>query len=84
MCLAVPMEITEIQGETATCVLEDVSLKASIALVPHAKVGDWVIVHAGFAIEILDEKEALETLKLFEEIGEAYKAQGGNRDRNVH
>jgi len=77
MCLAVPMEITAIEGRTATCTVEGVSVSCSLALVPHARVGDWAIVHAGFAIEILDEAEARETVKLFEEIEEAYKESIG-------
>jgi hydrogenase expression/formation protein HypC len=77
MCLAVPMEITSIDGDMAICLLDGVTVKASIALVPNAKVGDWAIVHAGFAIEILDEAEALETVKLFQEIEEAYRAGTG-------
>jgi len=77
MCLAIPMEIKSIDGDTATCEMDGVRVNASVALVPHAKVGDYAIIHAGFAIEILDEKEALETLKLFSEIEEAY-GRGGN------
>ena len=73
MCLAIPMEITAIEGDIATCAVDGVSVKASISLVPHAKVGDWAIVHAGFAIEILDEAEARETLRLFEEIEAVYR-----------
>jgi len=57
----------------ATCTVDGISVKASISLVPHAKVGDWAIVHAGFAIELLDEAEARETLRLFEEIEAAYR-----------
>jgi hydrogenase expression/formation protein HypC len=66
------MEITAIDGSMATCTIDNVSLKCSVSLVPHAKVGDWAIVHAGFAIELLDEEEARETVKLFEEIEQAY------------
>ncbi len=73
MCLAIPMEITEIDGDMAVCSVDSVSVRASIALVPHAKLGDWAIVHAGFAIELLDEKEAMETIGLFEEIERAYQ-----------
>lgn len=73
MCLAIPMEITEVDGDTATCAVDSVTLRASLALVPDAKVGDWAIVHAGFAIEILDEAEARETIRLFEEIERAYQ-----------
>jgi hydrogenase expression/formation protein HypC len=77
MCLAIPMEIKSIYGDTATCEMDGVRVNVSVALVPHARVGDYAIIHAGFAIEILDEKEALETLKLFSEIEEAY-GRGGN------
>ena len=67
------MEIISIEDDTATCSVEGVSVKASVSLVPHAKVGDWAIVHAGFAIELLDEKEARETIRLFDEIEQAYR-----------
>jgi hydrogenase expression/formation protein HypC len=76
------MEIVEIDGDTATCTIDTVSVKASVALVPHAKVGDWAIIHAGFAIEIMNEKEAKETLRLFEEIEQAYRqTQEDNRNK---
>jgi hydrogenase expression/formation protein HypC len=74
------MEITAIEGDRATCVLDNVMLQCSVALVSQAKVGDWAIVHAGFAIEILDEVEARETVRLFEEIEEAYR--GGSTGKN--
>jgi hydrogenase expression/formation protein HypC len=74
------MEITAIEDGRATCVLDNVTLQCSVALVPQAKVGDWAIVHAGFAIEILDEAEARETVRLFEEIEEAYR--GGSTGKN--
>ena len=69
------MEIKSIDGDMATCEMNGVSLNTSISLVPMAKIGDYAIIHAGFAIELLDEKEAMETLKLFEEIEEAYRAE---------
>jgi len=72
MCLAIPMEIKSIDGDMATCEMGGVSVNASVVLVPDAKVGDYAIVHAGLAIEILDEKEAMETLKLFKEITQAF------------
>ncbi len=78
MCLAIPMEITSIEDDTAVCAVDGVSLKASLALVPHAKVGDWAIVHAGFAIELLDEHEARETIRIFEEIERAYSETRGD------
>ena len=72
MCLAIPMEITEIDGDTAICRLDGVSVSASLSLVPDAKVGDYAVIHAGFAIQILDEEEARETIGLFNQLEEAY------------
>jgi hydrogenase expression/formation protein HypC len=72
MCLAIPMEIVAIENEMATCAIDGISVNASVALVPHAKIGDWAIVHAGFAIELLDEEEALKTIELFNEIEASY------------
>jgi hydrogenase expression/formation protein HypC len=68
MCLAVPMRIESIEGSTARLEADGVRQNANIELVPGAKIGDYVIVHAGFAIQILDLKEARERLKLFEEL----------------
>ena len=49
--------------------IADVERTISLALTPDARVGDYVIVHTGFAISVLDEQEALETLQLFAEMG---------------
>lgn len=68
MCLAVPMRIARIDGTMALTELEGVTRRASVMLVPQAKVGDYVLVHAGCAITVLDEADAQETLRLFEEI----------------
>jgi len=46
-------------------------VKANFSLVPQARLGDWVIVHAGFAISVMDEQEARETLQLFKEMADA-------------
>lgn len=69
MCLAVPMRISRIDGRIATVEHAGLSQEAALDFVPAAKVGDYVLVHAGFAISVLDEAEARETLKLFEEMG---------------
>jgi hydrogenase expression/formation protein HypC len=69
MCLAVPAEVKEIDGHEA--VLDygsGVMRRANISLLEDLKVGDYVMVHVGFAIQKLDREEALETLKLWEEI----------------
>jgi hydrogenase expression/formation protein HypC len=69
MCLALPMRITAVDGALATIASEGLEQRASLMLVPDAKVGDYVLVHAGFAISVLDEDEANETLALLREIG---------------
>ncbi len=61
MCLAVPAKVIDKAGDEATLDLQGNRLKASLVLTPEAQVGDWVLVHAGFAISQLDEKDALET-----------------------
>lgn len=67
MCLAVPAEIKSIDGHSATVDYGGVSRKANISLV-EAKVGDYVIVHAGYAIQVLDREEAEKTLEIFKEM----------------
>jgi len=69
VCLAVPGKIIEIEGKKAKVDYGGIKREVDISLV-NAKEGDYVIVHAGFAIQVLDEKNAIETLKLFEEIFE--------------
>jgi hydrogenase expression/formation protein HypC len=70
MCLGIPVQIKEIKGDSGIVELSGVQREASLILVPQAKVGDWVILHAGFAIQILDEAEAKETLRLLEELAQ--------------
>ncbi|MEM2891590.1 MAG: HypC/HybG/HupF family hydrogenase formation chaperone [Thermoplasmata archaeon] len=67
MCLAVPALVKSIDGQTATVDYGGLTRKANISLV-EAKVGDYVIVHAGYAIEVLDREEAEKTLELFREM----------------
>ena len=62
MCLAVPSKIIEINDTVATVDVDGVTREASILLLEDAKIGDYVIVHAGFAISKLDEESALQTL----------------------
>jgi hydrogenase expression/formation protein HypC len=68
MCLAVPAKILEITGDKATADFGGVKREIMVNLLANVKVGDYVIVHTGYAIETLDETEALETLKLWKEI----------------
>ncbi len=69
MCLAVPSRIIEVDASGAGQVdYQGTSIRVDFTLIPDAKSGDWVIVHAGFAISRLDEKEARATLKLLREV----------------
>ncbi len=61
MCLAVPAQVTERNGDEAVVDLQGSRLRISVLLTPEAGVGDWVLVHAGFAITQLDEAAARET-----------------------
>jgi len=68
MCLAVPGKIISVKDNNAEADFSGVKRAVSLDLVPAAKCGDYVLVHAGFAIQVLEPKEAEETLKLFAEI----------------
>lgn len=68
MCLAVPGKVIEIQDMIATVEISGVTRKISVMLLPETKVGDFVLVHAGFAIQAIDEEEAKITLELFKEL----------------
>lgn len=71
MCLAIPAKITELKDDNMAEVdILGVTREASIDLTPAAKVGDYVLVHAGFAIEIVDPEFAEETLDLIREFPE--------------
>jgi len=71
MCLAIPTKILSIQGDNATIELGGMQREVSLMLLEDASVGDWVIIHAGFAIEKLSEEDAQQTLALLRDIMEA-------------
>lgn len=75
MCLGIPGKIIKIKGKMAIVDFGGVEKEAIIALLDDVKVGDYVIVHAGYAIEKLRPEEAEETLKLLREIS-AYFSEG--------
>ena len=68
MCLGVPMKVLSVEGDMARVEMGGVVRQASIALVEGVEVGHYVIVHAGYAIERLDEEEAQKTLELLREM----------------
>ena len=80
MCLAVPGKIIELDGVTARVDFGGVTREANVTLVPEAAVDSYVLVHAGFAIQVLNEAEAEETLSLFRQMAEALDDDGPSSD----
>jgi hydrogenase expression/formation protein HypC len=68
MCLAIPAEVISIKDDKAILDIGGAQREASLVLLDEVKVGDYVIVHAGFAIQRMDREAALETLKLLREM----------------
>ncbi len=68
MCLAIPVRIKSINGTEAEVEIGGITRKTSLMLTPEARVGDYVLLHAGYAINILDQAEAEETLAIFAEM----------------
>jgi len=68
MCLAVPVKVVSVAGDAAEVDVGGNRVRADLSLVEGVEVGDYVILHAGFAIQKYDPAEAEETLKLFDEI----------------
>jgi hydrogenase expression/formation protein HypC len=71
MCLSIPSLIKTIKGHQAVVDIEGVTRDVSLQLTPEAKVGDYVLLHTGYAISIIDATEAEETLKILREMSEA-------------
>jgi hydrogenase expression/formation protein HypC len=71
MCLAIPALVTSVEGMEAEVEVGGVSRRASIMLTPEVKAGDYVLLHTGYAITVVDEEEAQETLEMFREMAEA-------------
>ena len=67
MCIAVPGKILSVDGVAGVVNMSGVEVNVGLQLVPEAKVGDYVLLHAGFAIQVIEEDEALETAELLAE-----------------
>ena len=70
MCLAIPGKILKIDGNSALIDFDGIKQKVIIALIQDPEVGKFVIVHAGYAIEQMDEKDALESIEQWKELAE--------------
>ena len=71
MCLAVPLKLISVDGASGVGEFDGVRRRVQLTFVPQAKVGDFVIVHAGFAIEIMDEAQAELDREAFREVARA-------------
>jgi hydrogenase expression/formation protein HypC len=67
MCLAIPAKVISIDGASALVAIEDVKYTASLLLLDNVKPGDYIMLHAGFAIEKVDAADATETMRLLHE-----------------
>lgn len=76
MCLAIPARVDERNGDDAWVTLGDARIRVNLSLTPDAGIGDWVLVHAGFAIEQLDEQTARETWGLIGELEQSRAEEG--------
>lgn len=85
MCLAVPGKVLEIYNNTQPVMgkvdFSGIRKDVCLELVPDVKTGDYVVVHVGFAISIMNEEEARETLRLLEEMNNATDDQDGNEEK---
>jgi hydrogenase expression/formation protein HypC len=75
MCLAIPAQIKSINGFEARVEIGGVGRAISMALTPEAQVGDYVYVHTGYAISVVDEAVAMESLRLLQELAESHPAE---------
>ena len=71
MCLAIPLRLVEIDGMNAMAEAAGIRRKVRVDFIREPKVGEYVIVHAGFAIERLNEQQALENLQAIQEVADA-------------
>ncbi|MCE5219394.1 HypC/HybG/HupF family hydrogenase formation chaperone [bacterium] len=74
MCLAVPGQLTAIEGATGTVEVSGTTVQVRLDLLPEAREGDFVLVHAGFALTLIDQQEAADTLAVLREVRDRVRA----------
>ena len=74
MCLAIPAKILSVDGIAAHCEMSGVTKDIDISLTPEAKAGDWVIVHVGFALQVIDAQKAAATLAAMQSVADSASA----------
>lgn len=70
MCLAIPAQVKSIEGQQAEVEVGGLRRRVSLVLAPDAAIGDYVLLHTGYAISIIDQAEAEETLRLLEQLAD--------------
>lgn len=70
MCLSIPAKVENIDGDMAIVSVGGATYRASLQMLDDVKEGDYILMHTGFAIQKIDEKEAAESLKLFDQFNE--------------
>jgi hydrogenase expression/formation protein HypC len=84
MCLAIPARIESISDDRLAGVdILGVKRQAALDLIPNAKIGDFILVHAGYGIEVINEQHALETLELIREFPELFELDGGQEGQDA-
>lgn len=76
MCLSIPAKVVKIKGDLADVSVGGAIFKAGLQMVENIKIGDYILLHTGFAIRKIDEEEALETLKILQEMQAAMNKKG--------
>ena len=76
MCLAIPALIKSIEDKEAEVEIGGITRRISLWLTPEARVGDYALIHTGYAISIIDEEQARETLRWLGELAEASEGEG--------
>ena len=74
MCLVIPAKILSVDGTAAHCEMSGVTKDIDISLTPEAKAGDWVIVHVGFALQVIDAQKAAATLAAMQSVADSASA----------
>ena len=73
MCLSIPAKVISIDGEMAKVSMGGAEYNASLQMIEDVKIGDYILLHTGFAIQKIDEEEAKEIFKLFDELAEIHR-----------
>lgn len=83
MCLAIPAQLVDHQGQEAVADLHGNRVRINTVLVPEAQLGDWVLVHAGFAIQRLGEQDATRTWSVLEDLQDRVDATSSTAPANA-